>query len=1013
MGDEVRVIEERDAQFRLLAELSRDVIGLHDPDGRFRYVNPAARTVLGYVPDDLVGTYPFALVHPDDLPHVRAAAIARLASGPHQAEPVTFRCRARDGTYRWLEVLTDSVRGADGDDLYLVTYSRDVSARLAAALALEESEQRYRSFFERSPDGVIVHSAGRVLLANASAAAILGAADAAALTDQELERFVHPDDRGTFLERGSDGPAGVDQRRYRIRRADGTVRVVEERRDGVTITGRPAMQSLLRDITAQLDAERALADVQHRYQSVVEILSEGVTLQDAGGQIVFWNPSAEEILGLTSAELSGRTSVDGGWRAIHPDGSAWPGETHPAMVALRSGMPVSNVVMGVHTPDGRLRWLTVNSRPLFTDGVRTPSGVVTTFRDSTQARQALVALRDSEERYRLAMEHAVIGNAIIGLDGVCVDANRTLCEIVGYTEAELVGHDFRRLSDPERLEAGIFDGRRLQSGEIASMVMEQRYVHRSGRTVWATMAVSCARDEAGAPRAFLVQLQDITERKRLEEQLSHEREFLIGLLDNLSEAVVAADVAGFPTLVNRTHNALYGIDGAPRTPGDLALLRTRFRDIDDPTRTLLEEELPLQRAVAGERIERLLFALMPPGTPVGVVPADGVRLISANGQRIFDARGAWIGTVVTHRDVTQAHADTAALLASEERFRLLSEASMDGVFVSRAGVILETNAAFGRMIGVAAAELIGQSVGDLVAPAGDARPDAGGREQVEAGALVHGLRVDGTRFDGQVTTRPMVYRGEMAQISVLRDVSEWTTISRLKSEFVSTVSHELRTPLTSIHGALRLLGSGSVGALPGAALPLVSIAIANSDRLVRLVTDLLDLDKMAAGRLSLRRTPLTGGDVVAAAVDGIRVMADGHRQRLDVRVDGSDAFSGDRDRVVQVLTNLLSNAIKFAPPDSAIQVRASVATGMPGVRFAVTNAGPGIAPADIGRLLARFQQLDGSDARRVGGTGLGLAISKAIVEEHGGRIGVDSVPGATTFWFELPASPGVLADAGV
>jgi PAS domain S-box-containing protein len=1010
MSDESRVIEERDAQFRLLAERSRDVIGLHDPDGRIRYVNPAARTLLGYSADALLGTYPFALVHPDDLARVRDDAIARRAADVGKAEPITFRCRTRDGTYIWLEVLTDSVRDAHGEDLCLVTYSRDVSARLAAAEALEESEQRYRSFFERSPDGVIVHVDGRILLANASAALILGTADAAALRDEPLERYVHPADRQTFLSRTSDISDGVvERRRYRIRRADGSIRYVEALRDDVMVLGRPAVQCVIRDISSHVHAELALADMEHRYQSILEILSEGVTLQDARGAIVFWNPSAEAILGINGAELAGRSSVDSRWRAVHPDGSDWPGETHPSMVSLRTGLPVSNVVMGIHTPDGRLRWLTVNSRPLFADDTRGATGGVTTFRDSTESRQALVALRDSEERYRLALEYAVIGNAIVGLDGRCVNANRALCQIVGYTEAELVGHDYRRLADLDRLPAGVFDGGREHSGEVESV--EQRYVHRSGRTVWATMSVSCARDETGAPRGFLVQLQDITDRKRLEDELTHEREFLVGLLDNLSEGVLAGDAAGNPTRANRSHELLYGIDGWPATPELREVFRLRMRDFDDQSRSLLHSEMPLVRAAAGEHVDQQLIALMPTGTPVGVIAADGVRLLAANCRPILDTRGTMIGTVMSHRDVTREYADHASLLASEERFRLLSEASMDGVFVSRQSVILETNAAFGRMIGSAPSALLGRRVADLIVPVDDG-PTVDGRPRIpEAGTLVQGLRADGTRFDGQVITRSIMYHGAPAQISVLRDVSEWTALSRLKSEFVSTVSHELRTPLTSIHGALRLLGSGRVGVLPEAAAPLVSIAIANSDRLVRLVTDLLDLDRMAAGRLALRRTPLTADDVIGAAVDGIRAMADGHHQHLDAQVAVGREFSGDRDRVVQVLTNLLSNAIKFSPPYGTIMVRAAPASGAQSVRFAVTNSGAGIPPADIGRLFERFQQLDGSDARRVGGSGLGLAISKAIVEEHGGRIGVDSVPGSTTFWFELPVEPDGLPPA--
>lgn len=184
---------------------------------------------------------------------------------------------------------------------------------------------------------------------------------------------------------------------------------------------------------------------------------------------------------------------------------------------------------------------------------------------------------------------------------------------------------------------------------------------------------------------------------------------------------------------------------------------------------------------------------------------------------------------------------------------------------------------------------------------------------------------------------------------------------------------------------------------------------------------MLDLDKIEAGLLDLRPSTLIPADVVRAAVDGIRTLADQFQIRFEEQVEAHRTFEGDRDRVIQVLTNLISNAVKFSPPGAVVTVSAMPVAGSPmigappaeaaghvtgraPVRFVVENPGSGIAPDDFQRLFRRFQQLDSSDGRARGGTGLGLAISKAIVEQHGGRIGVESEPGVTTFWFELPAT---------
>jgi signal transduction histidine kinase len=247
------------------------------------------------------------------------------------------------------------------------------------------------------------------------------------------------------------------------------------------------------------------------------------------------------------------------------------------------------------------------------------------------------------------------------------------------------------------------------------------------------------------------------------------------------------------------------------------------------------------------------------------------------------------------------------------------------------------------------------------------------------------------------------YRGA---ILVLHDITDRKSAERLKNELVSVVSHELRTPLTSIRGSLGLLEGGAYGELPDRVRRLVSIGRSNTDRLIRLVNDLLDLEKLQAGRLELRHDPVAVGGIVATSVEGVRSFAAQHGVRLEVRPERPEVAAlvvrGDADRLTQVLTNLLSNAVKFSPPGAAVTL--AVTQPAPDtVRLEVADEGPGIAEHDLPRLFHRFEQLDASDTRRHGGTGLGLAISKDLVEQHGGAIGVVSRRGeGARFWVELP-----------
>ncbi len=247
---------------------------------------------------------------------------------------------------------------------------------------------------------------------------------------------------------------------------------------------------------------------------------------------------------------------------------------------------------------------------------------------------------------------------------------------------------------------------------------------------------------------------------------------------------------------------------------------------------------------------------------------------------------------------------------------------------------------------------------------------------------------------GQIETRGL--------LRALRYAGERKRLERMKDEFVSTVSHELRTPLTSIAGSLGLLTRKAAGTLSGPAARLIEIAHSNSQRLVRLVNDILDIEKLESGhvRFDLRRVEV--GPLIEQAIEAIGDFAQG----LDVRIRFENSaivpeVRADTDRLVQVITNLLSNAVKFSPPDREVVVSIEHEAGI--VRISVRDHGPGIAPEFKSRVFERFAQADATNARRKGGTGLGLSIVKEIVKRLAGEVEFADAPGGgTVFHVELP-----------
>lgn len=235
-----------------------------------------------------------------------------------------------------------------------------------------------------------------------------------------------------------------------------------------------------------------------------------------------------------------------------------------------------------------------------------------------------------------------------------------------------------------------------------------------------------------------------------------------------------------------------------------------------------------------------------------------------------------------------------------------------------------------------------------------------------------------------------------------RDITSYKEIDQLKSEFISTVSHELRTPLTAIRGSLGLLQGGIAGDLPELAQEMVTIARDNSDRLIRLVNDLLDLEKMGSGKMELRKSIQDISTLIAAAVRDLAPTAENAHVSLVIENGVHAQVNVDPDRITQVLVNLIGNAIKFSPAGSSVEVGA-IAVSPQLLRIYIRDHGPGIAREDFERLFRKFSQVDAGSTRARGGTGLGLAISKSLVEMHGGTISVSSEVGkGATFWFELP-----------
>jgi PAS domain S-box-containing protein len=345
--------------------------------------------------------------------------------------------------------------------------------------------------------------------------------------------------------------------------------------------------------------------------------------------------------------------------------------------------------------------------------------------------------------------------------------------------------------------------------------------------------------------------------------------------------------------------------------------------------------------------------------------------------------------------------------------QLILNSAGEGIFgLDEYGTATFVNPSAARMLGWPVEELVGRNLHLLIHAEGvDASVSAAscavctgdGHSSSVISRNANFRRRGGRAFPVEYAAGTIVGDHGVARgvVVTFRDVTERRAIEQLKSEFVSTVSHELRTPLTSIRGALGLLSSGLLGTIGDKGGRMLEIAVANTDRLVRLINDILDLERIESGKVELMRAPVDAQSILVQATEGLQAIAEEAEVRIVVRQPPSSTLFGDSDRIIQTLTNLLGNAIKFSPRHTTVTV--SGIEREHDFVFCVEDEGRGVPEEKLLSIFERFRQVDASDSRDKGGSGLGLAICQSIVTAHGGRIWAEkNEPAGSRFQFTIP-----------
>jgi PAS domain S-box-containing protein len=720
---------------------------------------------------------------------------------------------------------------------------------------------------------------------------------------------------------------------------------------------------------------------------------------EEGWPVEYVSSNVEEVFGYSASEFLGGDLlyID----IIHPDDRSRLAEECEAFVEAAATASAHSHYRVVRA-DGEVVYVDEANR-IVRDDDGQPTHYVGHVVDVTERRQAAVQLRQRKDTLAEALEIAQLGywewdlrvddvywsDELYNMLGVepgavepCWDSFR---EFVHPDDIEKIDHIVEATVERQNPYNIVHRIRRRSDGQL-------RYLRGRGKLI---------EDHAGRPARLIGTIQDITETVRAEEILRNERSWLHSLIQAMPDGISFRDGEGRWLLANDytlEYLGLTGVDYQGKTAEELAEFSDNYR--------VAQWDCRRTDSLAWDSGEPYAFEQEVPSESGELHTFDVIKV------PVYESDHSRKGLLVVARDITDRKRtarqleESRARLAQAQRIAHLGgwELDLDSGHVTWSDEVYRI---FGHEPGERTIDL------DYVL----SRLPEPDRERVERATkrtqrtgqpfqLEHAIETE----SGQrriVSSQGKLEHDEDDQprrmVGIIQDITERKHVEQLKEEFVSIVSHELRTPLTPITGVLTLLAGGGDVDLPPRIRKMVELALRNSHRLLYLIDDLLDIQKMSSGQMDFNIRRLDLSEVVGESLR-INVGLE-HRNAVKFVFEESCAectVRGDKGRLIQVMTNLLSNAAKFSPANSIVDIRLervddSVA------RVLVTDNGPGIAEEFRPRVFERFAQADSSSTRKHGGTGLGLTISKSIVERLGGEIGFETeVDQGATFYFDLP-----------
>ena len=739
-----------------------------------------------------------------------------------------------------------------------------------------------------------------------------------------------------------------------------------------------------------------LQDNQARTENIVAHSVDGMIVIDELGNIVSFNPAAERIFHYQRSEVIGRNI-----KILMPQREADRHDQYLEFYRYRGeasvvgqGREISAVRKG-----GEEFFIEISVSEFYQGEIRYFGA---TIRDISEQRRAQVELVRQKEKLEFALEGGGLGiwqwDIKSGRFEFCDRASGML----GLTPAVMNRPDFDwyKLVDPSQRDHVADALLEYVRGIADRNQLEFRVQHADGHFLWVQHTFKVSRKDANSvPLEVVGILQDITERKRHELALEERTDKL-----ELAEAVAEMGHWSVDLKTNKLHWSegvfrIYGIDPACGEP-----------ELEDAIEFYHPEDRPT--------VEQAVNSAIEDNTPfefqLRIVRGDGeIRHVISRGELKEGPDEDDRVLFGIFQDVTDKVEAELQIKESEKRIRTMMNSIVDGVVtVNSESIIEDCNPAFANIFGYERDELIGLSLTSVI-PTQYREPHLSSLEDaVQTGDSVlfdktlerFGLHKSGETIPLEVAVSQSRASGRVLFFGIVRDISERKKMEKLKNDFVSTVNHELRTPLTSVYGSLDLLQKLAKDQLDERCQRLVTLAHQGCGRLSSLVNDILDLEKIAAGKMEYLMEDVQLEPLIDDIVERHEALADRFGVTFKIEHAETDTLVNlDASRFNQALVNLMSNAAKFSPMEGEVVIRSElIETGK--IRVSVQDHGPGIPAGFRDRIFERFAQADRKATQKnASGSGLGLNITKSIIEAFGGEVDFETAEGeGTTFYMDLP-----------